>query len=61
MAAVAGERGRPFAGVVRPPLIGAGGARVCRRDPARDHAPKMALSTGFGFGGQNGAVVMQAA
>jgi 3-oxoacyl-[acyl-carrier-protein] synthase II len=28
---------------------------------ARDHAPKMALSTSFGFGGQNGALVMRAA
>jgi len=28
---------------------------------ARDHAPKMALSTSFGFGGQNGALVMKAA
>jgi 3-oxoacyl-[acyl-carrier-protein] synthase II len=28
---------------------------------ARDHAPRMALSTSFGFGGQNGALVMKAA
>lgn len=28
---------------------------------ARDHAPRIALSTSFGFGGQNGALVMRAA
>lgn len=28
---------------------------------ARDHKPKIALSTSFGFGGQNGALVMKAA
>jgi 3-oxoacyl-[acyl-carrier-protein] synthase II len=28
---------------------------------ARDHAPRLALSTSFGFGGQNGALVMKAA
>jgi 3-oxoacyl-[acyl-carrier-protein] synthase II len=27
---------------------------------ARDHTPKIALSTSFGFGGQNGALVMKA-
>jgi 3-oxoacyl-[acyl-carrier-protein] synthase II len=28
---------------------------------ARDHSPRLALSTSFGFGGQNGALVMKAA
>jgi 3-oxoacyl-[acyl-carrier-protein] synthase II len=28
---------------------------------ARDHKPKIALSTSFGFGGQNGALIMKAA
>ena len=28
---------------------------------ARDHNPRLALSTSFGFGGQNGALVMKAA
>ena len=27
---------------------------------ARDYTPKIALSTSFGFGGQNGALVMKA-